>query len=172
MGRRIIVIGNAGGGKSRLAEWLAHSRGIPLYRLDSIQWNPGWVQTPETEFRRKHNELIEREEWILDGVASWDSIVHRIERCDTIVYVDLPLWNHYWWAGKRQFLCLFRPRPNFVPDCPMLPMTWALVKLMWWFHKTLRPKLKELINLQRDDKYLYVLRSQKEVNNFLHEFCT
>lgn len=44
--------------------------------------------------------------------------------------------------------------------------------MMWWFHKTLRPKLKELINLQRDDKYLYVLQSQKEVNNFLHEFCT
>lgn len=171
MGRRIVVIGNAGGGKSRLAEGLTHSTGIPLYRLDAIQWNPGWVQTPEAEFRHKHDELAEREEWILDGVASWDSIVYRIERCDTIVYVDLPLWNHYWWAAKRQFQCLFRPRPNFVPDCPMLPMTGALVRMMWWIHKALRPNLKELIEAQRDDKCLYVLRSRKEVNQFCERFC-
>jgi hypothetical protein len=50
------------------------------------------------------------------------------------VYVDLPLWIHYWWAAKRQFPCLFRPRPNFVPGCPMLPKTWALAKMMWWIH--------------------------------------
>jgi adenylate kinase family enzyme len=166
-----VIIGNAGSGKSRLAEGLARSTEIPLHRLDAIQWNPGWVRTAEEDFRREHDRLAERESWILDGVASWGSIVHRIERCDTIVYVDLPLWIHYWWAAKRQFPCLFRPRPNFVPGCPMLPKTWALAKMMWWIHKVLRPKLMELIESHRDDKHLYVLHSPRDVNQFYERSC-
>ena len=172
MGERIVIIGNAGGGKSRLADGLARKRGLPLHRLDRLLWNPGWVPTPEAAFRRRHDALAGEAGWIIDGVASWESIVHRIERCDTIVYVDLPIWLHYWWAAKRQLRCLFRPRPDFVPGCPMIPVTGRLIRMMWWLHRDLRPRLAALIDRHRADKHLYVLRSRREVDRFYERFCT
>ena len=171
MGERIVIIGNAGGGKSRLARGLAIKTGLPLYQLDLLQWNPGWIATPEADFRDRHDAAVAGERWIVDGVASWSSIAHRLECCDTVIFVDLPLWQHYWWAAKRQLASIARPRPDFVPDCPMLPMTWRLARMMWWLHRDLRPKLVSAIDQYRGVKHLYVLRSAKELNDFAARYA-
>jgi hypothetical protein len=39
---RIVVIGNAAGGKSTLARHLAHRRGLPLFEVDRLLWQQGW----------------------------------------------------------------------------------------------------------------------------------
>ena len=107
MGNKIVIIGNAGGGKSTLAKKLSQARNIPLYRLDSLQWNPGWIPTSKEEFDRQHENLISQDTWILDGFASWSSIEKRFAAADTIILVDHAIWVHYWWAIKRQFMCFF-----------------------------------------------------------------
>ncbi|MDJ0570979.1 MAG: hypothetical protein QNJ53_18290 [Pleurocapsa sp. MO_192.B19] len=72
-----MIIGNAGGGKSTLAKRLSKAKNLPLYRLDALQWNSGWIPTPKEEFERRHNELISQDVWIIDGFASWESIEKR-----------------------------------------------------------------------------------------------
>ena len=171
MGGKIAIIGNAGGGKSTLAKQLSQAKNIPLYRLDSLQWNRGWIPTPKSEFERLHDELIAKDVWIVDGVASWESIKRRCATADTIILVDHPLWIHYWWAIKRQFMCLFRPRPDFVEGCPMLPMTGKLLKMIYQIHKHLRPKLIELVNSYRETKWVYHVRSPKALRELIKEHC-
>ena len=39
---RIVVIGNAGGGKSTLARLLAQRRGLPHIEIDRLLWQEGW----------------------------------------------------------------------------------------------------------------------------------
>ena len=102
MGGKIAIVGNAGGGKSTLAKQLSRAKNLPLYHLDALQWNSGWIPTPKEEFERRHNELIARDTWIIDGLASWESIEKRCAAADTIILVDYLLWIHYWWAIKRQ----------------------------------------------------------------------
>ena len=159
MGGKIAIIGNAGGGKSTLAKQLSQAKNLPLYRLDSLQWKPGWIPIPKEEFECLHDELIVKDAWIIDGVATWESIERRCAAADTIILVDLPLWIHYWWAIKRQFMCLFRPRPDFVEGCPMLPMTGKLLRMIWQIHQHLRPKLTELVNSYRETKWIYHIQS-------------
>ena len=172
MGERIVILGNAGGGKSLIAEGLARHFRIPWHQLYSLQWEAGWVRTSELEFRKRHDQLVEGDSSIMDGVASWESIEHRVARADTLVFIDLPLWRHYWWATKRQFMCLFRPRPNFDPACPMLLLTGQLIRMMWWVHAQLRPHLIELVEQGQRDKCIYVLKTPSDVNQFYQEFCT
>ncbi|MEM7404183.1 MAG: flagellar protein FlaR [Pseudomonadota bacterium] len=171
MGERIVILGNAGGGKSRLARGLARRIEAPLIELDMLLWQPGWQRTPETEFRQQHDDLVAGPRGVVDGVASWDSIQHRVARCDTLVLVDLPLWQHYWWAAKRQFMCLFRERPDFVPGCPMLPKTAALARMMWWLHRELRPQFLKLVDRERSLRHVYWLRSAAQCEAFYARYC-
>ena len=168
---KVVLLGNAGGGKSTLCKALSESKGLPIYQLDKLQWNPGWVQTPVDEFNIKHDSIIEKEKWIIDGMAGLDSIEKRLKAADTIIFVDHPLWVHYWWAAKRQLMCLFRARPGFVEGCPMLPKTWELAKMIWQINKFLKPILLELINKHSVGKQVFHIRSPKELERFCSVEC-
>ena len=171
MGEQIVIIGNAGGGKSTLAKQLSQTKNLPLYRLDNLQWNRGWIPTPKAEFERLHDELVAEDTWIIDGVASWESIERRCAVADTIILIDFPLWIHYWWAIKRQFMCLFRPRLDFVEGCPMLPMTGKLLKMIWQINAHLKPKLIELIYSYRETKWVYHVQSPTALRKLTEEHC-
>jgi GAF domain-containing protein len=95
-----------------------------------------------------------------------------VDAADTIIFIDHPLWIHYWWAIKRQWMCLFRDRPDFVEGCPMLPKTWALVRMIWHIHKQLRPILLTLIAHHRNDKQIFHIRSPKALAHFRSVRCT
>jgi adenylate kinase family enzyme len=150
---------------------LSQAKELPAYQLDKLQWNPGWIPTPKNEFDAQHDAIIKQEKWIIDGVASLDSIERRIEASDTIIFVDHPLWVHYWWATKRQFMCLFRERPDFVEGCPMLPKTYELAKMIWYINKYFRPVILELINKHSAGKQVFHIRSPKELVYFKYVQC-
>ena len=168
---KVALLGNAGGGKSTLCKALGQAKGLPIYQLDKLQWNPGWVATPKDKFDAQHDSIIEQEKWIIDGVASLESIERRLEAADTIIFIDHPLRVHYWWAAKRQFMCVFRTRPDFVEGCPMLPKTLELVKMIWQIHKYIRPTLLDLINIHSQGKQVFHIRSPKELAQFRSVQC-
>ncbi len=163
---RVVIIGNAGGGKSTLARELGKALGLPVHSIDNIQWQPGWVSTPAQEFNLLHQRLIEGEKWIIDGFGPLHEAGLRFDAADTIVFVDLPLWRHYWWAAKRQFMCLFRERPDGPKGCPMLPMTWKLLRMIGHIHKVIRPQLIEAVNERRAQKDIFRIRSPNEMEAF------
>jgi adenylate kinase family enzyme len=164
---RVAIVGNAGGGKSTLRRALSRRLGLPLYALDQIQWQPGWVATAAPAFERRHRAWIQQPRWIIDGLGPVESLEARFEAADTIVLLDHPLWRHYWWAAKRQVMCLFRPRVDGPPGCPMLPVTWRLARLIWRIHRDLRPRLLKAAEACRGAKAVYHLRGPADVKRFL-----
>jgi adenylate kinase family enzyme len=166
---RIAVIGNAGGGKSTLCRKLRGALRLPLHAVDQLQWQPGWKRVPAEEFAAVHTQLISEPRWIIDGWGEFDAIEARFHHCDTVVLIDFPLWRHYWWALKRQFMCLFRPRSDGPPGCPMLPMTWPLLKMMWSIHWCAMPRLRTLIDAEREMRRVIVIRSLAELQQFHRE---
>ena len=168
---RIAVIGNAGGGKSTICRELSRTLDIPLYPIDRIQWKPGWVRAPYEEIKQQHDEILTNDRWIIDGWGPFDIIEERFAAADTIIFVDLPLYVHYWWSIKRQIACLFRPRADVPEGCPMLPMTWPLLKMIWNIHYDTRPRLLESINAHRGHKRIFHLRSPRELHQFMRTYC-
>jgi adenylate kinase family enzyme len=166
---RIAIIGNAGGGKSTLSRKLRDLLRLPLHPIDHLQWRPGWRPTPKKEFTEAHVKLLAEPRWIIDGWGDFDAIEERFRRSDTIILVDYPLWRHYWWAIKRQFMCLFRPRIDGPPGCPMLPMTWPLLKMLWSIDKHAMPRMRALVFAQRNEKKIFHIRSLAELRAFYRE---
>lgn len=169
---RVAVIGNAGGGKSTLCRKLAAAKSLPLYPVDRMQWRPGWVAASSEEIKHLHDQALAAEKWIIDGWGSFDLIAERFAAADTIILVDHALIIHFGWAIKRQVGCIFRPRIDGPPGCPMLPMTWPLLKMIWQIHFKLRPQLLQLIDTYRESRTVYHIRSPKELRGFIQRLST
>jgi adenylate kinase family enzyme len=65
--KKVAVFGNAGGGKSALARRLADLTRLPLHVVDIIQFKAGGQAVPHDEYLKVHADLIQRDEWIIDG---------------------------------------------------------------------------------------------------------
>lgn len=167
---RIAVIGNAGGGKSTLSRKLSDALRLPLHSVDQLQWRPGWKRVPAEEFAVAHAGLVSGPRWIIDGWGGFDAIEQRFGHCDTVVLVDFPLWRHYGWALKRQFRCLFYPRSDGPPGCPMLPMTWPLLKMIWTIDRDAMPRLRALVDAQHG-KRVVVIRTLAELCQFYRDIA-
>ena len=65
--QRILVIGSPGAGKSTFAKELSKIIGIPVYHLDKVYWLPNFEKPNEDDFINKVDEIITKDEWIIDG---------------------------------------------------------------------------------------------------------
>lgn len=105
--RRIAVIGSPGGGKSWLSTRLAERLRLPLRHIDLLFWQPGWVKTPDLEYRRGHAAWVEEDEWLIDGNYS-STMAVRMARAEAVVWLDLPTWRcvsgimRRWWIDKAR----------------------------------------------------------------------
>ena len=66
---RIVIIGNAGGGKSTLARKLAMARGLQHVEIDRLLWQKGWKLTPTDVYVRQHDDIIASDHWVIDGLG-------------------------------------------------------------------------------------------------------
>jgi adenylate kinase family enzyme len=88
---RILVYGVTGSGKTALAERISRLTGIPWHAVDELTWEPGWVQVPNDEQRRRIAAICAGEQWVLDtAYGIWLDI--PLARADLIVALDFPRW--------------------------------------------------------------------------------
>jgi len=102
IGRRIVVYGSTGSGKTTVAARIARCLGVPHIELDAIHWLPGWVEKPLDEFRAELLALLDShaDGWVCDGnYSKVRDIV--LPRADTVVWLRLPLWVIFWRLLKR-----------------------------------------------------------------------
>jgi adenylate kinase family enzyme len=165
--RKVAVFGNAGGGKSTLARRLAELTRIPLYVLDMMQFRVGGVAVPHDEFFNAHAELLQRDEWIIDGYGGTKLAWERFAAADTLIHVDLPLLTHFRWVTKRLLKGLFADPPGWPEGSPVLSSSIQSYRVLWPCHRHLTPRYRELVASARQHKRVHHLRSAAEMDGFL-----
>ncbi|CAA9212017.1 MAG: hypothetical protein AVDCRST_MAG10-172 [uncultured Acidimicrobiales bacterium] len=87
--RRVLVYGVTGSGKTTLAERISRITSLPWYSVDELTWEPGWVEVPLDEQRRRIAAICAQPEWILDtAYGRWRDI--PFARAELIVALDYP----------------------------------------------------------------------------------
>ncbi|MBC7491288.1 MAG: AAA family ATPase [Novosphingobium sp.] len=115
--QRILIIGSPGAGKSTLSRALAERTGLPLHHLDRMHWLPGWVERDRDEGRAELAAVLERDRWIIDGNYG-SSLPMRLERADTVIWLDFPTRVCLARALKRWWRYRGRSRPDMTEGCP------------------------------------------------------
>ncbi len=117
-----------------------------------------------------HSRWIAQSRWIIDGWGNPEIFKERFSVADIIIFVDLPIAVHYWWAAKRQIKAALNLNQGWPPaGCATLPVTGRLFKLMWRIHRELRPQLIELIPQHAESKQILHLKTPHELNIFLQK---
>ncbi|MDV3456447.1 topology modulation protein [Sphingomonas sp. HF-S4] len=117
MAERILVIGSPGSGKSTLARVLAEQTGLPLYPLDQLYWQPGWVETQRPEFEARVAAITATPRWIIEGNYS-GTLATRLARADKVVLLDLSPFRCTWRIVRRWLATRGRVRVDMAPGCP------------------------------------------------------
>jgi len=165
--KRVAVFGNAGGGKSTLARRLAELTGLPLHPLDKIQYRAGGVEVPHEEYLKVHADLLNQNEWIIDGFGSVASAWERFSKADTLVYIDLPLVTHHWWVTKRLVLGLFVTPEGWPKNSPIWSSTMASYRVLWLCHREMTPRYRQLVIDASASKRVHHVKSPAEMKAFL-----
>lgn len=167
---RAVVVGNGGGGKSTLARILAERHDLVWCSVDQIQWAPGWEPAPEDLVVERIRSVMTSKRWIIDGWGPWPSIEERMELSDTLIFVDLPLWMHFWLAAERQIsIARGQSRSDPVEGCDGLAITRRLFETIWHVEQNLKPQLVRLVNRYASGRNYYHVTTLEQLEGLAAE---
>ena len=161
---RILIIGCSGSGKSTLARALREKLGLPVVHLDQLWWKAGWKNVTQEEFDSRLTMALNMDRWIIDGNYS-RTMEMRLEKCDTILYLDFGRWACLWGALSRYLRNLGKVRPD-MPDGCTERLDWDHLKFIWNFNKNNRVRNDTWIGKTKHAKAI-VLKNRREVRQFL-----
>jgi len=167
---KVVVFGKPAGGKSTLSKKLSAETGIKLCALDLIEYRKNGERVSPEEYSKKHADLINTDNWIIDGLGTLESFWLRIDAADTLIYVDLPYYVHYWWATKRLLISHFVKPQGWPEGSSVLKGTLASWKYLRLSPRFWTPELFEEIQRRGKGKDIYRITSVKEINNFAAQF--
>jgi adenylate kinase family enzyme len=169
VGRRVVVTGIAGAGKSTFSRALSAKTGLPIVVLDFHFWLPGWTEPTEAEWREKQKRLLAGDGWIADGNyhASLDL---RVERADTVVVLDM----RWWICARRAIVRGIRTRPvgfelpNGCDESRLrrLRDEWWLAWRIWRVRRSEHETELKILSQHGKHVEMYVLRSKRAVREF------
>jgi adenylate kinase family enzyme len=170
LGRRIVVWGVTGSGKTTLARNLSAAMGLTRIELDAIFWKPGWVESPDDEFRAKLQALVDgaTDGWVLDGSYSRVSDIYLAE-ADTLLWIHLPWRTTFRRLLWRTVSRAWTREPLYYEGGPQ--ESWRLSffdrnSILWWSvrdHRSGTQKRRERFQALPSHIRRYELRSAKDV---------
>lgn len=128
---RVLIIGPCGAGKSTLARELGERLALPVFHMDKLNWQPGWIEGGKGEIRRQLIDIVATDRWLIDGNYG-GTLRERLERADTVVYLDLPISLCFARVLRRIWTYRGRTRPDMTEGCPeRFDLAFLLYLLRW-----------------------------------------
>lgn len=161
--RRVVVIGPYGAGKT----WLAHELGaalqIPVHHLDALRWQADWTLLPRPEWVALLERLVAGDAWVMDGNFE-GTLDIRLQRCETILVLDAPLWLAFARTVRRR---LSRGERRDLPSELRERLNLNLLRLFVRYRREVRPKLLELVAEYAAGRQVVVLRRRADARSLL-----
>ena len=163
--RRVMIVGSPGAGKTTLAKALGQALGLPVYHLDAIHLQADGRSRQKAEVMGDLGSVLALKDYILEG-SYGHTYAARLAACDTLIWLDLPLWRRCWriWRRERGYWRSFKSEAGRAEKPPPLPMPWAHVLLD---HHPMRADLQRLMSRALPPVMAQHLRSQADVRDFL-----
>jgi len=163
--KRILVLGPSGAGKSTLARRIGARLGLPVVHLDTFHWNPGWIESEPSRFRRRLAEAVADDAWVMDGNYT-SHLDLRLPRTQATIWLDLPRYVYFSRAVWRSMRNYGRERDDLGPGCPEQFDLSFLTSWVWNYKTRSRAQHGQLMASLPAGIRSIILRSPREVRQF------
>lgn len=89
LGKRILIIGCAGSGKTYFSRKLSKLFNISRIHIDSIYWKEDKSHISREELLKEFDKIFQTDSFILDGNYS-HTLSYRLDYADTVFFFDFP----------------------------------------------------------------------------------
>ena len=168
---KIAIIGISGSGKSTLAVKLHNILRIPLFHLDQYFWKSGWQLPDRAEFAKAHNQLCDKPEWIIEGMAT-RLFDYRLQRADVIIFLDIPLYICFYRIFKRAFLNFGKVFFSSAPGCPERFPSREFLAYVWNFNSKQKPEVMAFLQACSKDKKIFVVKEKRQLDDVIKYFAS
>lgn len=151
--------------RANFARRLGAAAGLEVVHLDRHYWNPNWVETPKDEWQTKVAEILAGDSWIIDGNYS-GTLEMRIERCDTVIFLDMPRIVCVYRILRRVVIYHKVTRPDMGMGCGE-QFNWKFIKSVWNYPTRSKPKVEGILKFYRNSKNIIRVKSNKEIEMLL-----
>lgn len=162
--KKVLIVGSGGAGKSTFSRRLSEITGIEVFHLDRLYWKPNWTEPPKAEWQKKLGNLLEKDEWIMDGNFG-GTIDLRLAACDTAILLDLPRTLCLYRVLKRRLKYRGTNRPDMSEGCHE-KVDFEFLRWIWNYPKTKKPVVEVKLRRLEKEKMVIHLRSQREIEDF------
>ena len=163
---KILVLGSSGSGKSTFARQLGQALNIPVIHLDSHYWLPNWTSTPEEAWEKKILNLLQQDQWVMDGNYT-SSLALRLKYADTAIFLDVN-------RTVCLMRCFYRLAQNWGQNRQELAtgcyekMDWDFFQWIWTYPRRRKPMILETLKEYQADKQTFVLK-RDQIARFIAE---
>ena len=171
-GRRICVIGTSGAGKTHVARELARRLGLPYISNDALIWRPNWQETPAAERLAGFDAATAGAAWTIDGnIGSREEDRLVLDRCDTLVWLDLPRWQVWGQVLVRTLWRMLTREVLWHGNRESVRTLFSRDSIVWWSIKTYARRRRRYAAMFAEPARAGLvrarLRSRGEVNRWL-----
>jgi adenylate kinase family enzyme len=164
---RIMVIGYSGSGKSTLAKLLAKHEALPLLYIDTLQFEPNWVQR-KVEDRNQDllNFINTHDQWVIDGNYKGAYFDLRVSLADQIYILNYHRMTCLLNAIKRRFAYRNKSRESITNNCPE-KIDWEF--FIWLIYKG-RSRQRKNLYLTLKNAYpnkVLIFNNRRSLNQYL-----
>ncbi len=164
---RIVILGNAGSGKSTLSLMMGKKLDYTVTHLDKLFWNPGWIKPDPEEFRVKVTEATNTRVWISEGNYARRTFDLRLPKADLVIWLNTP-----------RIICLIRvlirslrnkKRPDLPEGCTekINYEFFEFLRYVWDFDEKYRPEIEKLRIKSGDNVPVIYLNNKNQLKYFL-----
>ena len=164
MSQRILVLGPSGAGKTYFSQRLATLLSMELIHLDAQFWKPGWVSTPQAQWREAVAALVRKPTWIIDGMYE-STLDLRLPVADTVLVIERSRLACLWGVCVRMLKNRGGREREDAP--PFQKLDRAFVKYIWRYPSVTRPLMLQRLRDYGRDKLVIFFRGRKDAVRFL-----
>lgn len=165
LGKRVMVMGSPGSGKSTIAKRISEITGLPAIHIDRLSWNPGWIPTPPDILKEKIQEAADQPSWVIDGNYS-ATRDYRLHRADTVIFLDFSRYTCLLRALLRWIKNYGRTRYDLGEGCPE-KSTWRSSNGYGGYPKRSRGHTLAWLGAIAPPKQVFHLKGNRSVKRFL-----